>query len=992
MKRSFDEMERSSTSSSSSAQLNSDTQGTGKRKADVSKANLQEKIGGIEREIIEEMRASVFGSHETLIDTHFDLPEEHIDAIYRECLREAEKPGSHLGYDAQNERWKPFPTLKGAPEATLYQPFCDAANLISRIAAKRQGRPEPRLHWRPVPHAAPRNDDPMAAKLKPDIIATINGKCSPYFERSEEPSPQEGDAVAPSSGGAGAVVEGSAPQAQGTDGSRGVHVAASMEGNDLEADSLAASNAPRPHNASTAKDATPAEQSTTKDVEKNAWRFVVLPVEGKTSANATALAQILRYQRQVFLNEHARRFTYSMVFANRFLTAYLTDRSGTIGATRFDMHEFPRTFIRVIAGLEMKSPEELGWDTTMKLVSHSTDWSKPDQIVFKETYEVDPEPLVDGNHYPVVQMPKPDSNKLALYNDDMKMDSFVLHEPISLNRGRVIVGRATRIWRAWKMDDMHLPQDERKDYVVKDMWRDERRGTEGELYAQIHKEKTAPGVAELYSYGVVRCRFRPGDKLRKDSTKNIRRKLEVTGVPLCIDATVTRPRVDIPLFSPTKSDSYVTMQYTGVLDELPEAHDIYTTSPTPDDGRIPAPRPQIRVHSRLVLSTYGTPVKFFESCLQLVQVMKDAIEGHHNAYKAGVLHRDISVGNILILDDASKQRLQRVGALIDFDNGIRWSPDRQPVSDDPLSGTMPFVSAELLLREPYFDQLEGDTMMTSMAEMEAFVDNEVEVIIFHTWLHDLDSLFWVFLWCALTRGGPGGRRRQELWINAPANKQLRTWFFTLYEADIRLMAATKRTMMIAPTALIRLLNSLPDFCKPLRRLLLNYFDILRTAFLAGTYRSDYNNTIHDALISAFTEAEMQLRANPPASLPATVNQPQMSSPTHSSQSKLREDTSPYAPNPASRPIAAKPAKSRSQKITQEQPAAPRTPQRNQFSHQNTGPPIPAFMEYQSSPLAAMCDDESDEEAFHQGGPGSPSPAERKGTDMQAGKRQKTRRS
>ncbi|KAI0072380.1 hypothetical protein K474DRAFT_401062 [Panus rudis PR-1116 ss-1] len=641
----------------------------------------------------------------------------------------------------------------------------------------------------------------------------------------------------------------------------------------------------------------------------------------------------------------------------------------------------------------MKSPEELGWDTTMKLVSHSTDWSKPDQIVFKETYEVDPEPLVDGNHYPVVQMPKPDSNKLALYNDDMKMDSFVLHEPISLNRGRVIVGRATRIWRAWKMDDMHLPQDERKDYVVKDMWRDERRGTEGELYAQIHKEKTAPGVAELYSYGVVRCRFRPGDKLRKDSTKNIRRKLEVTGVPLCIDATVTRPRVDIPLFSPTKSDSYVTMQYTGVLDELPEAHDIYTTSPTPDDERMPAPRPQIRVHSRLVLSTYGTPVKFFKTCLQLVQVMKDAIEGHRNAYKAGVLHRDISVGNILILDDASKQRLQKEGALIDFDNGIRWSPDRKPVSDDPLSGTMPFVSAELLTGNAYFNQPRNiDTMMTSMAEICAMLKNQAEVIIVHTWLHDLDSFFWVFLWCALTRGGPGGRRRQELWSNAPANKQLRTCFFALYESDTRLMAATKRSMMISPADMAKLLNSLPDFCMPLYPLLSNFFDILRKAFWAGAYLSDYENTIHDAVIAAFTEAEMQLRANPPASLPETVNQPQMSSPTHPSQSKLREDTSPYAPNPASRPIASKPAQSRSQKVSHEQPSTPRTPQRGQFSRQNIAPPIPALMEYQSSPLAATRDDESDEEAFHQGGPGSPSPAERKGTEMQAGKRQKTRRS
>jgi len=46
-----------------------------------------------------------------------------------------------------------------------------------------------------------------------------------------------------------------------------------------------------------------------------------------------------------------------------------------------------------------------------------------------------------------------------------------------------------------------------------------------------------------------------------------------------------------------------------------------------------------------------------------------------------VLHRDISLGNIII---TGKSERGRRGALIDYDNAIFWE-DHQAVTDDPLS-------------------------------------------------------------------------------------------------------------------------------------------------------------------------------------------------------------------------------------------------------------------------------------------------------------------
>jgi hypothetical protein len=55
--------------------------------------------------------------------------------------------------------------------------------------------------------------------------------------------------------------------------------------------------------------------------------------------------------------------------------------------------------------------------------------------------------------------------------------------------------------------------------------------------------------------------------------------------------------------------------------------------------------------------------------------------GHRNSYNKGVLHRDISLGNIII---TGKSERGHRGVLIDYDNAIFWR-DHQALMDDPLS-------------------------------------------------------------------------------------------------------------------------------------------------------------------------------------------------------------------------------------------------------------------------------------------------------------------
>ncbi|KAF8574728.1 hypothetical protein K439DRAFT_1624113 [Ramaria rubella] len=111
-------------------------------------------------------------------------------------------------------------------------------------------------------------------------------------------------------------------------------------------------------------------------------------------------------------------------------------------------------------------------------------------------------------------------------------------------------------------------------------------------------------------------------------------------------------------------------------------------------------------HVRLVFSSFGVPLDHFSSKLELVTAFHDCVIAHRELYfKAGIIHRDISLGNLLINREG---REGNRGILIDFDHAMR----SDVVSRNPpqLAGTLPFISRNVLLGEEphsYFDDLES---------------------------------------------------------------------------------------------------------------------------------------------------------------------------------------------------------------------------------------------------------------------------------------------
>ena len=114
-----------------------------------------------------------------------------------------------------------------------------------------------------------------------------------------------------------------------------------------------------------------------------------------------------------------------------------------------------------------------------------------------------------------------------------------------------------------------------------------------------------------------------------------------------------------------------------------------------------------RFHRRLILARYGTPLDKFSKRRELLFAYHDALQGvsrgdvyihvvtvrlaHHRMYSvAGILHRDIKPGNILIYPDGKEGNR---GVLIYYDHAIR------------ITDTSPYSTKRKIVREEFSSNL-----------------------------------------------------------------------------------------------------------------------------------------------------------------------------------------------------------------------------------------------------------------------------------------------
>lgn len=124
-----------------------------------------------------------------------------------------------------------------------------------------------------------------------------------------------------------------------------------------------------------------------------------------------------------------------------------------------------------------------------------------------------------------------------------------------------------------------------------------------------------------------------------------------------------------------------------------------------------------RIHTRL-LSIKGLPIYTFTSPLQLIQVLHDAIIGHRSLSNYGVLHGNISINNIMIPPPSHPFTDNLKGYLIDL-NQTPETTRTSPTAAPHRASTNEFMAIGALEGMP------------------------------HTYRHDLESFYYVFIWICI---------------------------------------------------------------------------------------------------------------------------------------------------------------------------------------------------------------------------------------------------
>ncbi|KAH9891353.1 hypothetical protein C8Q73DRAFT_782828 [Cubamyces lactineus] len=359
------------------------------------------------------------------------------------------------------------------------------------------------------------------------------------------------------------------------------------------------------------------------------WLQFVAAVEAKRESgqkDKELISQLLACLGVMMVEQRVRRFALGLFLSSTQVSVWLQDRSGALGMdVPIDIHENPRDFIQVIAAFAILPAHRLGFDPTMKLAREPL----PPIHIYRFTSQGP-----DGSSREECKT----TNRIMQWVITTEHGDFMTLRTISL-RTDMASGSGCIIWAVIRYEDRAVDPDVRKVFVLKQLWRSDGLVDEGAIHEHLKSASGDPDaqyIGDFEFHEVVKI----GGEI--DSTAGlIRRGLE----PARVEA---------------------------------EERSMQVTSRAVARRRRKMKAPEKRTRVRIVLGFLGCPIELFSSVRELVSLLLDCVRGHRFAYKHGVVHRDISAGNLLIalkgreISPSAHSEPQDVrGCLIDFDHAKR---------------------------------------------------------------------------------------------------------------------------------------------------------------------------------------------------------------------------------------------------------------------------------------------------------------------------------
>lgn len=274
---------------------------------------------------------------------------------------------------------------------------------------------------------------------------------------------------------------------------------------------------------------------------------------------------------------------------------------------------------------------------------------------------------------------KVDDQQFITINKDGKEKRLIITRTLS-SHAACIAGRATTCWEAYSEEN-----NLKTSLVVKDSWQDVNRSEEGELI----RKATKAGVINISTY------YHHETVLFNGKEDSIRSNVR-NGMSTEAGSNPFSPETTTSSQTPRKRPS----QIEALGPTRKRLRSRSTDAATEGDDQLT----KDKIRCRIITESVGQHLR------------------RASLYQAGILHRDISLGNILLNEDQSD------GFLIDLDYAADITQLKASKSSEEKIGTKVFMAIEALAGEP------------------------------NTFMHDLESFFWVLLWIGVHYTAPDTER------------------------------------------------------------------------------------------------------------------------------------------------------------------------------------------------------------------------------------------
>ncbi|KAG8708047.1 hypothetical protein FRC11_006855 [Ceratobasidium sp. 423] len=335
------------------------------------------------------------------------------------------------------------------------------------------------------------------------------------------------------------------------------------------------------------------------------WENVRMPIEVKTSPglHKAGMKQLSRYARATFAHQLHRRHLYGMIICRTQATFVRFDRAGILYSKRIDLVKDAEAFTRAFASLLMLDRIDEGYDPAFKF-----ERDEEGRLVY----------YIDLPECAFVKT----SRKSTPTGRNGRTRRFKVAEILCHRES--ICGRATIVLRI--REELENGTQDPEEYALKIIWRDPERGSEGEILGQIHGRF---GLAQSIWHrdvslpGKCQCPA-PVDEW---CTTCVDKTVQVDGLQVCDKLR------DINIVVPLEDTGEEQIEHVDTTECRPTSH----------------VRP-LRMYSYILMESVGVPLWQAESPRRFLIAILDAILGYWGAFNLGIMHRDISDGNVLMLD------------------------------------------------------------------------------------------------------------------------------------------------------------------------------------------------------------------------------------------------------------------------------------------------------------------------------------------------------